>query len=191
MRSTAILLYAAALGLGACTTLPPTGPSVMVLPGSGMTFAQFQADQAICQQFAAGAVGAITPGQAATQGAVNSAAVGTAVGAAAGALMGAASHEAAEGAAAGAGAGLLMGSAAGSGAYGASAYALQQRFDIGFIQCMYAKGHQVPVPANAYSPAPQAAPVSPPPPGAGPALPPGYYPPPPPPSQQPPPSGTS
>jgi hypothetical protein len=49
------------------------------------------------------------------------------------------------GAAAGAGVGLLVGALAGSGAANASAYALQQRYDMGYTQCMYAKGHKVPV----------------------------------------------
>ena len=32
--------------LGACATVP-TGPSVMVLPGSGKSFEQFQVDDAV------------------------------------------------------------------------------------------------------------------------------------------------
>jgi hypothetical protein len=51
------------------------------------------------------------------------------------------------GAAIGAGSGLLLGSAAGPGAYETSAYALQNRYDITYVQCMYAKGNQVPVSA--------------------------------------------
>jgi hypothetical protein len=46
----------------ACATGPPTGPSVMVLPGTGKTFEQFQADDAACRQWAAQSVG--TPGGA-------------------------------------------------------------------------------------------------------------------------------
>jgi hypothetical protein len=38
--------------LGACATAP-TGPTVMVLPGSGISFEQFQADDAACRQWAA------------------------------------------------------------------------------------------------------------------------------------------
>jgi hypothetical protein len=49
------------------------------------------------------------------------------------------------GAGVGAGIGLLMGSAIGSSTANASAYAAQQRYDIGYTQCMYAKGHKVPV----------------------------------------------
>jgi hypothetical protein len=45
----------------------------------------------------------------------------------------------------GAGTGLLVGSAVGSGAATTSGYVAQQRYDISYIQCMYAKGHRVPV----------------------------------------------
>ena len=37
--------------LSACATAP-TGPSVMVLPGSGRSFQQFQTDDAICRDWA-------------------------------------------------------------------------------------------------------------------------------------------
>ena len=50
--------------LGACATVP-TGPSVMVLPGGGKSFEQFQADDAICRQWAYQQTGT-TPGQAAS-----------------------------------------------------------------------------------------------------------------------------
>ena len=42
---------AAALLLGACATAP-TGPGVMVLPGAGKSFEQFQADDAACRSWA-------------------------------------------------------------------------------------------------------------------------------------------
>jgi hypothetical protein len=37
--------------LGACTTAP-MGPSIMVLPGRGIAFEQFQADDAACREWA-------------------------------------------------------------------------------------------------------------------------------------------
>src|SRR6266511_1415052 len=49
--------------LGACATVP-AGPSVMVLPGSGKSFEQFQADDAMCRQWAYQQTGT-TPGEAA------------------------------------------------------------------------------------------------------------------------------
>jgi hypothetical protein len=127
------------LALSACVSVP-TGPSRMSLPGTGKTFDQFRLDDGDCRQYASTQVGGSTPDQAATDSGVKSAAVGTAIGAAAGAAMGGS-----RGAGVGAGVGLLGGSLAGSGAAHASSYTLQQRYDIGYTQCMYAKGHKVPV----------------------------------------------
>jgi len=130
---------AALLLLGACVSLP-SGPSVMVLPGSGKSFDQFRYDDADCRQFANVQIGGTSPSDAAASSVAKSAAVGTVVGAAAGAALGGQS-----GAAGGAGAGLLIGSAAGAGAGETSAYALQRGYDHAYIQCMYSKGHKVPV----------------------------------------------
>ena len=149
----------ALLMLGACVSVP-SGPSVMSLPGSGRSFDQFRADDAECRQFASAQVGGTTPNQAASDSGVQSALVGAAVGAVAGAAIGGSSH----GAAVGAGSGLLVGSLAGTGAAGASAHSVQRRYDIAYTQCMYAKGHKVPVsggftssrqrPPAAYTPPP-------------------------------------
>ena len=136
-----------AVGVGACAAIPPSGPGVMVLPGSNSNFTQFRADDAACQQYAMQSIGQ-TPAQAAANSGVNSAAAGAALGAAAGALIGAASGDPASGAAIGAGTGLLVGSAGGVDAYGMAAYEMQERYDVAYVQCMYASGHQVPVPAG-------------------------------------------
>ena len=157
----------AALLLSACATQPPSGPSVMVLPGSGKNFDQFRFDDGECRQYASYQVGGATAEDASTDSGVKSAAVGTVVGAAAGALVGGRS-----GAAVGAGTGLLVGSAAGAGAAGASARTLQQRYDIAYSQCMYAKGHQVPVAGGRRQASYPAAAPPPPPPGAPPPPPP-------------------
>jgi hypothetical protein len=139
------ILLAAPLAfvLGACATVP-TGPSVMVLPGTGKPFEQFQADDAACRQFALHSAG-ITTKKAAGDSLVTGAAVGTAVGAAAGAALGAAAGNPALGAAAGAGAGLLGGTAVGGGYADANVHSVQRRYDVGYMQCMYAKGNQIPV----------------------------------------------
>ena len=128
--------------LGACTSMP-TGPGVLVLPGTGKNFDQFRLDDMECRQFASTQVGGGTAESIATDSGVKSAVVGTAIGAAAGALMGGG-----EGAAAGAGAGLIFGSVAGAGTGEYSGYSLQQRYDYGYQQCMYMKGHRVPVPGG-------------------------------------------
>ena len=161
-------IAAAMLLLSACATVPPSGPSVMVLPGGGKSFDQFRADDYECRQFASSQIGGGTAEQASTDSGLKSAAVGTAVGAVAGGLVGGR-----QGAAVGAGTGLIVGSAAGAGAAGASAHTLQQRYDIGYQQCMYAKGHRVPVagrfdqsrrPSASYSTPPPPPPGTPPPP---------------------------
>ncbi len=140
MNSFRILSIMALLVLAGCVTVPD-GPSRMSLPGTGRSFDQFRADDTQCRQYASSQVGGSTPEQAATDSGVKSAVVGTVVGAAAGALIGGTSA----GAGVGAGIGMLGGAMAGSSASYASSYTLQQRYDIGYTQCMYAKGHKVPV----------------------------------------------
>jgi hypothetical protein len=116
----------------------------MVLPGSHKTFEQFQADGYSCQAYAQQTVG-LPPGQVAADAATSNAVAGTLIGAAAGAAIGSVTGRAGPGAAIGAGTGLLLGSAAGSNAYGATYYGVQRRYDQAYLQCMYAKGNQVPV----------------------------------------------
>jgi Glycine-zipper domain len=170
-----------ALVVSGCATIP-AGPSVMVLPGTGKSFEQFQTDDAVCRQWAAQQTGT-NPEKAATQSTVGGAAIGTLVGAAAGAALGAAAGNPGIGAAAGAGVGLLGGTAIGAGraeAYGGS---VQRRYDMSYTQCMYAKGNQVPVArgTRVQQPVAPAPPPPPPPPPAGtPPPPPGPPPPPPP-----------
>ena len=60
-----ILSLAALLLLGACVSVP-TGPGVMVLPGTGKSFDQYRADDMECRQFASSQVGGNTPDGAAT-----------------------------------------------------------------------------------------------------------------------------
>jgi len=112
----------------------------MSLPGSGKSFDQFRADDASCRDYAFDQIGGQSASQAATDSAVASAAVGTVVGAVAGAAIG--GHR---GAGVGAGTGLVLGGLAGSGAAQSSGYASQSRYDHAYVQCMYAKGHRVPV----------------------------------------------
>jgi hypothetical protein len=152
-------LLGASLLLGACVSVP-TGPSVMVLPGSRTSFEQFQIDDSMCRSFALQSAGIATE-QVAAESGVATAAVTTAVGAAAGAAIGAAAGAPATGAAIGAGSGLLLGSATGVARADASAYAVQQRYDYAYMQCMYAKGNQIPVARSALersSPPPASAP---------------------------------
>ena len=133
------------IGLGAVIMLSgcvhmPTAPSVMVLPGSRMTFDQFRQDDYACQQFASAQMGGSNANQAAADSQVATAVAGTAVGAAAGAAF-----DGGSGAAIGAGAGLVAGSALGVSSGRGAAMATQEGYDNAYIQCMYAKGHRVPV----------------------------------------------
>ena len=80
MRDMLLAPLVIGLLLTGCATIPG-GPSVMVLPGAGKSFEQFQTDDFVCRQWAAQQIG-ITPGQAAA----GSPATGTAVGAGAGLL---------------------------------------------------------------------------------------------------------
>ncbi len=125
--------------LTACVHLPAT-PGVMTLPGSGKNFDQFRSDEYECRQYAYEQVGDATPRQASRTSGVESAAIGAGFGAAAGVALGGG-----HGAAIGAGMGLLMGGLIGSSAATTSAYASQRRYDISYTQCMYARGHSVPV----------------------------------------------
>jgi hypothetical protein len=138
---------AAVLGLAGCVTVP-TGPAVMVLPGEYKPFDQFRVDDAECRQYASAAIGGA--GEAAANTANAQAVGGALLGAAVGAAIGAASGQAGQGAAIGGGTGLLFGSAAGNNVAGASSYQLQQRYDGAYMQCMYAKGNQIPTRGGSY-----------------------------------------
>ncbi len=179
-----VLPIVACLVLTACATVP-TGPSVLVLPGTGKNFDQFQTDDAVCRQWALHQTGT-TPDQAGAASTATGAVVGTVVGAGLGAAIGAAAGSPATGAAVGAGMGLFGGTAVGAGnAYGAGV-SVQRRYDHAYVQCMYAKGNRVPVPRGSQpgytssAPPPPPPPPGPPPP-AGVPLPPAGMPPPPPP----------
>ncbi len=97
-----ILTSSAMLATLGCASIP-TGPSVMVLPGVGLTLEHFSKDNIICQQFASLQVSG-TPNQAE----INNSHANTAT---------------------------------------SSTFAddAQLRYDMAYIQCMYIKGHQVPV----------------------------------------------
>jgi hypothetical protein len=182
MKTHRLAVVPLALSLGACATVP-TGPSVMVLPGSTKTFEQFQIDDAVCRQWAHQQTGT-TAGKASSNTTATGAVAGTAIGAAAGAAIGAAAGNPAAGAAIGAGTGLLGGTAIGAGQAQGAYHSVQQRYNMAFMQCMYAKGNQIPVargsvvPGYSSSPpppatAPRPSNVPPPPAGNPPPPPPG------------------
>jgi hypothetical protein len=157
-----VLPLVAVLGLGACATAP-MGPSVMVLPGNGKPFDQFQVDDGACRQWAAQQSG-VGAGPTAAQSTLGGAAIGTLIGGAVGAALGAIGGNPGLGAAVGAGFGAVGGTATGASAAGASDWNMQRRYDAAYQQCMYAKGNQIPgVRANggrAYAPPPPPPPAS-------------------------------
>ena len=170
LKVVALLSLCALLAAGGCATMP-TGPSVRVLPAPGKSFEQFQADDAICRQWAERGA---NPQETANQNTATGAAVGTVLGAGVGAAIGAASGNPGAGAAIGAGSGLLVGTASGASSGQAYGNEAQRRYDNTYVQCMYAKGNQVPGTvrrARRYRAAPP-----PPPPSEMYSVPPDYYP---------------
>jgi len=165
---TSIFLSLALLSVAGCATVPQ-GPSVMVMPGSGKTFEEFQIDDAICRQWAAQRIG-LSPQETINQNTVAGAAAGTAIGAGLGAVIGSASGHAGTGAAIGAGSGLLLGTASGASSGQYYGWEAQRRYDVAYTQCMYAKGNQVP---GVVTRSRSSYRYTPPPPPPGP----GYYPP--------------
>ncbi|NWG29996.1 MAG: hypothetical protein HXY29_00685 [Rhodocyclaceae bacterium] len=145
--------------LAGCASVP-TAPSVMVLPGTGRTFDEFRADDAWCREYAFQQIGGRSREQVASSAAVQNAAVGTAIGALAGAAIGGR-----DAAGVGAGMGLIVGSASGAEASRGAVYGSQRHYDHAYVQCMYARGHRVPVNMGGYTSAPPAVVPPPPPPG--------------------------
>jgi uncharacterized protein YcfJ len=141
----------------------------MALPGTGKDFDQFRSDNNTCRQFAREQIGGTTANQSSNDSFAKSAVLGTALGTAVGAAAGGG-----KGAGVGAATGLLVGSMVGVDEAGMSSYGTQQRYDNAYIQCMYAKGHRVPVSGRIMTPQ---APVNyPAPAGYPPPPPPGYVP---------------
>lgn len=164
----------AALAVAGCATVP-AGPGVMALPGSGKSFEQFRNDDLYCRQYATSLSGGQSTEQAQVDETVRGAVIGTALGAVAGAALGGS-----RGARMGAGTGLVLGAASGASASPQAGWPVQQRYDHAYVQCMYAAGHKVPLPAGLTEQRLMAPPATsgfaappPPPPGPPPAPPPG------------------
>ncbi len=151
------LAFLPVIALGACTVAPPTGPTVVALPGPGKSFAQFQQDDANCRGYAAshnGDTGA--QATAASNNATTTAIAGTLIGAAAGAALGSLSGNVGAGAAIGAGAGLAGGASVAGGNAQAAADSLQGQYDAAYSQCMVGNGDvlQQPPGPGYYAPPP-------------------------------------
>jgi uncharacterized protein YcfJ len=142
IASTRIACIAVALSLAGCATTPG-GPSNMALPGTGKDFNLFRADDLSCRDFALGQIGSKSVNQQYNQSLAATTAVGTVIGAALGAAAGGG-----EGAAIGAGVGALSGGAIGADTAASSGDNAQHKYDNAYLQCMYAAGHKIPVPAS-------------------------------------------
>ncbi|MDH5203055.1 MAG: glycine zipper family protein [Nitrospirota bacterium] len=141
-RKITIFLFLALLVMGGCATIP-SGPSVLVLPPPEKPFEVFQAEDAICRQWAAQQIGQ-SPQETVNQNTVTSAVVGTIIGAGLGAAIGSASGDVGTGAAIGGATGLFFGTAAGAESARVYGWEAQRRYDIAYQQCMYAKGNLIP-----------------------------------------------
>jgi len=136
VRGTLALVTAAVLA--GCAQMP-TGPTAHVMPGPNKPFEVFVADDKLCRDWALSRTGG--PGSdAAGQRFAAATATGVVLGAAAGALLGGTHGAAGVGAAVGG----ITGAAVGSDQSQYTASTAQRRYDIGYQQCMYAKGNQVP-----------------------------------------------
>lgn len=156
-----ILAVTAAVLLAGCAE-EPIGPTIPVMPARGKSFAEFQQDEATCEQYAG----------AATEGAVDRAndrqATNTLIGTALGAGLGAAVGDT-RGAIIGGAAGAAIGASAGP--YPYAGYGIQRRYNIAYAQCMTSHGNRVARPRR-YGPPPGYYQPPPPPPGYGPPPPP-------------------
>ena len=135
-RSLFWLAVPAALLLGACAA-PPMGPTVQVLPSPSKPFQAFQRDPYECGQYAHSMVA----GQAefANQRAVG----GTAAGVLLGGLLGAAIGNG-RGAGIGAASGAIVGTSASAPGTAYAQGSIQHQYNNAYVQCMYARGNQVP-----------------------------------------------
>lgn len=132
------VLYGTTLLLAACANTP-MGPTVQVMPPPGKPFEQFQADQAVCKQFAEQQI----QGQAEranTTGLLEGIG-GTALGAGLGAALGG-GHGAAVGAAGGA----IVGTGVGASTSGQEQHGIQQQYNNAYQQCMSTKGNHAQAP---------------------------------------------
>ncbi len=140
--------------LSACAS-QPIGPTVPVMPAPGKPFDVFAQDQVSCKAYAQDQIAGSV--NSANNTAIGTAVIGTVLGAGLGAAVGGGS-----GAGIGAASGAVLGTGLGAGSSANSQLTIQQRYDIAYSQCMYARGNQVPgfqAPPAGPPPMPMAAPA--------------------------------
>lgn len=163
MKKSMLVAAVSAILVAACAGVP-TAPDVMALPGTGRNFEEFRADDMLCRDYASQQIGGTARERAANDAVIRNAAIGTAIGAVAGAAIGGR-----DGAGFGAGTGLVIGGLSGAETARGALFGSQRQYDNAYIQCMYGKGHRVPVSGAYTSPLSTSPPVmvSPPPPPVG------------------------
>jgi hypothetical protein len=122
--------------LSACAT-QPIGPTVQVMPAAGKPFDKFAQEEEGCKSYAQAQIAGAVDN--ANRNAVGGALLTTALGAGAGALVGGGG-----GAREGTAAGAVAGGGVAADMSANSQGTIQQRYDVAYSQCMYAKGNQVP-----------------------------------------------
>lgn len=135
VKAVAVTLSALVLLDGCAAT--PMGPHVQVLPAPNKPFEVFQQDQILCKQYASDQVSG--QAESANERGIGTALVGGALGAGLGAVIGGG-----RGAAVGAAAGGVAGTAVGAGSSQHTQLSIQQQYDNAYMQCMSAKGNQLP-----------------------------------------------
>jgi hypothetical protein len=133
--------------LSGCATFPE-GPSIRALPGTGKTFEEFRAADDACRQHSFEQVQGVRPDLGGTETDQKRAVSETAVAAARGGSMGAGEDAVTE-----SGTGSTMRPDLGA----VSARDLQHRYDFAYVDCMYTKGHRVPVSGQVIAPSSQPA----------------------------------
>ena len=114
----------------------------MALPGTGKNFDQFRYDDATCRQFAKEQIDGATSSQDSNDKFAKRAVIGTAIGSAIGAAVDVDGDKIKSGETT---TGLFIGSLIGADENITSSYRMQRHYDNAYVQCMYAKGHRVPV----------------------------------------------
>lgn len=136
MRAAAFAGVSALVLLGGCAEVP-YGPTVPVMPPHGKSFAQFQREDAECQDYAESRVAG--KAKHANDRAVATAILGTALGAGLGAAVGGG-----EGAAVGAASGAIVGTSIGANDSRYAQGSIQGRYNVAYAQCMKSYGNELP-----------------------------------------------
>jgi hypothetical protein len=138
MRALAALIPA----LVGCTGVAP-GPVALVMPAQGRSLAHFQVDDEFCRAFALDRLGGVSPEAAAITNLASSVIGAMGLFGLAGAVI-----DGSRGARIGAAVGAVTGGI-GAGVAGLDARSpVQTRFDNAYVQCMFTRGHRVPISAS-------------------------------------------